>query len=307
LDPAFFRDGDARNARLNSIPIFKMNTTRGIFETFPNQPGDRKDSPFSVASQSESGQPAAQQSPFSALEKQSSPFTVVDDDAGAKSAEFGKPAKLPERKKSDSPFQVAEPSEGFGFVAPAPAASPFETPPPVPAYPPLSTPAESAAAFPFSSPPQFPAPAPQAFAAAAPSAANVPSAFTPAPQAPVSQPDSGDFLSDSSSIRQLELRAIFGVDRELSADEILQRARALSGIRGLARVGAKEMATIEGLKNLLPSLGLGGGPLKLYSGSVPIDFIREGPVVLAIQTDGSFAPGVRETLMIVARELGRLG
>jgi hypothetical protein len=262
-----------------------------------------------VATQSENGQPAAQQSPFSALDKQSSPFTVVDDAAGAKPAEFGKPAKLPERKKSDSPFQVAEPSEGFGFVAPAPAAvsSPFETPPPVPASPPLSTPAEPAAAFPFSSPPQFPAPAPQAFTAAAPSAANVPPAFTPAPQVPVSQPDSVDFLSDSSSIRQLELRAIFGVDRELSADEILQRARALSGIRSLARVGPKEMATIEGLKNLLPGLGFGGGPLKLYSGSVPIDFIREGSVVLAIQTDGSFAPGVRETLMIVARELGRIG
>ena len=114
-------------------------------------------------------------------------------------------------------------------------------------------------------------------------------------------------MVESSSIRQLELRAIFGVDRELSADEIMQRAKGLSGIRGLARLGAKEVATIEGLKNLLPSLGLGSGPLKLYSGNVPIEFIREGSVVLAVQNDGSFAPGVRETLMIVARELGRLG
>lgn len=97
------------------------------------------------------------------------------------------------------------------------------------------------------------------------------------------------------------------MDRELSADEILQRARSLSGIRSLARVGARELATIEGLKNLLPSLGFGSGPLRLYAGNVPIDFIREGSVVLAVQTDGSFAPGVRETLMIVARELGRLG
>jgi hypothetical protein len=45
--------------------------------------------------------------------------------------------------------------------------------------------------------------------------------------------------------------------------------------------------------------------LKLYAGSVPLEFIREGPVLLAVQTDGGFAPGVRETLMIVARELGR--
>jgi hypothetical protein len=38
-----------------------------------------------------------------------------------------------------------------------------------------------------------------------------------------------------------------------------------------------------------------------------LEFIREGSVLLAVQTDGGFAPGVRETLMIVARELDRLG
>ena len=87
---------------------------------------------------------------------------------------------------------------------------------------------------------------------------------------------------------------------------MLQRARGLSGIRSLARVGPKEMVIIEGLKNFLPGLGIGGGPLKIHVGSAPLDFIREGPVVLAVQTDGGFAPGVRETLMIVARELGRI-
>ena len=64
---------------------------------------------------------------------------------------------------------------------------------------------------------------------------------------------------------------------------------------------------MDALKNLLPSLGFGSGVLKLYSGSTPLEFIREGPVMLAVQTDGGFAPGVRETLMIVARELGRIG
>jgi hypothetical protein len=254
-----------------------MNTNQGIFESLPSQKGERKDSPFSVV-----GEPPVQ-SPFTALEKPSSPFAVAAD-----ASEF-KPVKLPEKRKTESPFQVAEPTEGFGFEAPAQGASPFAAQPAAPAYPPLSAPAQPAAS-PFSAPPQFPSPA-QAFGAAAPQHVA----------------DSSDFLAESSSIRQLELRAIFGVDRELSADEIMQRARALSGIRGLARVGARELATIEGLKNLLPSLGLGSGPLRLYSGSVPIDFIREGQVVLAVQTDGSFAPGVRETLMIVARELGRLG
>lgn len=272
-----------------------MNTNRGIFETLPNQPGERKDSPFSVAAD------ASVQSPFTALEKPVSPFTVAEDAAGSKTEDPSKPVKLPERRKIDSPFQVAEPSEGFGFEAPAPGSSPFGTKTSA-AYPPLSTGAEPAVS-PFAIPPQFPSTSPQAFGAPAPAAA-IPSAFTPAPH---SAADAGDFISDSASIRQLELRAIFGVDRELSADEILQRARALSGIRNLARVGARELATIEGLKNLLPGLGFGGGPLRLYTGSVPIEFIREGSVVLAVQTDGGFAPGVRETLMIVARELGRLG
>ena len=37
-----------------------------------------------------------------------------------------------------------------------------------------------------------------------------------------------------------------------------------------------------------------------------MEFIREGSVMLAVRTDGGFAPGVRETLMLVARELGRI-
>jgi hypothetical protein len=102
------------------------------------------------------------------------------------------------------------------------------------------------------------------------------------------------------------LRAIFGVDREMTTEEILQRTRALPGIRHIARVGQKDMGTIEGLRNLLPNLGFGSGTLKLYAGSVPLEFIREGSVLLAVQTDGGFAPGVRETLMIVARELGKM-
>jgi hypothetical protein len=91
----------------------------------------------------------------------------------------------------------------------------------------------------------------------------------------------------------------------MSPDEILQRSRALPGMKNIARVGEQDMATIEALKSLLPNLGFGNGGLKLFAGSVPLEFVREGSVMLAVQTDGGFAPGVRETLMIVARELGR--
>lgn len=263
-----------------------MNTNQGIFESLPSQKSETKDSPFSMAGT------AAVQSPFAVLEKPSSPFAVAADAADAK-------AKLPEKRKTDSPFHVAEPPEGFGFEASAPGANPFSTQLGAVTPPPLTSAQAEPAPSPFSVPLQFPS---QATTPATPVTAAP--AFTPSPQ---NASDSGGFLVESSSIRQLELRAIFGVDRELTATEIMQRAKALTGIRRLARLGAKEMSTIEGLNNLLPSLGLGTGPLRLYSGSAPIEFIREGAVVLAIQTDGSFAPGVRETLMIVARELGRLG
>ena len=271
---------------------------------------------------------------------------VVDEPPPLKAADGGQAVKLPDRRKSDAPFQVAEPSEGFGYEAPAKgySAAPFETPPA----------AQPAAASPFSLAPQQPAASPfsaktsrvaspstqaaiAAFgswqepataapvspspgepvssvspAAAAPAVetpvvpAQVPSAFAPVtPSAPAAMDSFDASQSDSFSIRQLELRAIFGVDREMNVEEILQRSRALPGIRNIARVSQQDIGALETLKSLLPNLGFGGGGLKLYSGSVPLEFIREGQVMLAVQTDGGFAPGVRETLMLVARELGR--
>lgn len=329
-----------------------MSNTRGIFESFPNQPATRPDSPFAVV-QDQGAEAMSPVSPFTAVAKSESPFTVVDDSSESRQVESGKPAKVPERRKMDSPFQVAEPSEGFGFEAPPKTfvASPFEAV----AQPAAAAPANSPfapASSPFFAPTQAPAspftvapsvgpsPTTQAALAAfntwqepavqtsapletagpagfAPAASQFPSAFTQsaAPQqaapfatppfTPTTAPAQDDSYSDSFSIRQLELRAIFGVDREMTPDEILQRSRALPGMKNISRVASKDIGTIEAMKTLLPSLGFGGGGLKLYAGSVPLEFIREGSVMLAVQTDGGFAPGVRETLMIVARELGR--
>jgi hypothetical protein len=311
-----------------------MSTNRGIFESFPNPQATRQDSPFAVAQE-----PAAA-SPFAAAPRQDSPFTVVDETRDPQPSEQERPVRLPDRRKAESPFQIAEPMEGFGFEAPAKAYS--EAPFAVPAAPapavisPFSVAPQQAAASPFATEPNrgpspstqaaiaafanfqeapAAAPVPQAFAQPAqvfaPPApvtyAAVPAAFAPAPQAapaaqlPVSEPQ-----SDSFSIRQIELRAIFGVDREMNPDEILQRSRALPGMRNIARMSPQDIAAVDALKQLLPNLGFGGGELKLYSGSVPLEFIREGSVILAVQTDGGFAPGVRETLILVARELGRL-
>lgn len=317
-----------------------MSTNRGIFESFPNQAATPRDSPFAIV---DDQAPAAHPtSPFAAAPRQESPFSVVDDSANNfRQVEPGRPAKVPERRKPESPFQVAEPTEGFGFESPATAQAsyPFEAPAafaPAAAFP-FSAAPQQAPASPFSAEPVHgPSPSTQAALAAfatwqdAPSAPPAPapaapaapvfsqappSAFAPAPafQSPAPKPAPApaaepfnDSLSDSFSIRQLELRAIFGVDREMNTDEILQRSRALPGMRNIARVNSQDMGTIEALKSLLPNLGFGSGSLKLYAGSVPLEFIREGPVLLAVQTDGGFAPGVRETLMLVARELGRL-
>ncbi|MFT4176909.1 MAG: hypothetical protein QM627_09655 [Luteolibacter sp.] len=292
-----------------------MSTQRGIFENFPTQPSGQQESPFAVV------QDTAAASPFQAVAAKESPFTAIEDPARSG-------GKIPDRRKvGESPFQIPDPKEGFGFeAAPAPqafTASPFEavtSPPPfeaAPASSPFSVPQESR---PAPASPSWPSASPAAttptqaalaaFATPPPPApvqpASVFSTPAPAPAAAAAPSASQENFSDSSSIRQLELRAIFGVDREMTADEILQRSRALPGIRTIARVPTQDIASVEALKGLLTNLGFGGGSLKLYTGSVPIEFIREGNALLAVQTDGGFAPGVRETLMIVARELNRM-
>lgn len=251
-----------------------MSTNRGIFDNFPAPSAPRPESPFEAYCE-----PTA--APMTAT-RMESPFTAAD---------------------------LAEEPDGFGFEAPTTILTPDSAPQPPAGNSPFSV-----------EPPRGPSPATQAAIAAfggrqnsAPSVPQVftqpaPEASTPSPAAPVhvAEVAIGDADSDSFSIRQLELRAIFGVDRELTPDEIFDRCRALRGMRNVARVAPQDMATLEALKQLVPKLGFGSGSLKLYADSVPIEFIREGSVILAVQTEGGFAPGVRETLILVARELDRL-
>ena len=276
-----------------------MSTSRGIFESFPNQ-SPSPASPFGIAADA---RPAPDSFPAA---KKESPFSVVGNDSPQ---DDQKTIRLPERRKpNESPFQISEP-QGFGFeapqalkaspfeAAPSPAplqASPFQMEPPPQAFQP------AASQNPFGGWPQpevAPPSPPQAFAPAPPQ----PAAPTPAAQQPYGDSDN----SDSRSIKQLELRAIFGVDREMTKEEIIQRSRSLPGIRQIARVSESDIAAVDALKQVISNLGFGNSPLKLYSGSVPIEFIREGKTLLAVQTDGGFAPGVRETLMLVARELAK--
>lgn len=282
-----------------------MSMPRGIFETFPNQTppgGEPPASPFAVAQDSPPASPfAVAAAPVQA--KKESPFSVVSE---AEPQDESKTIRLPERKKpSETPFQISEP-QGFGFEAAPQAlkANPFE---------PAAQPQQPAPPSPFTMEQPTPAPAPQPAPAnpfggwpqAEVAPAPTPLAAQPAPTAPAPQLAATETTSDSFQIKQLELRAIFGVDREMTREEIIQRSRSLPGIRHIAPVSENDIAAVEALKQVVSNLGFGGGALKLYSGSVPIEFIREGRTLLAVQTDGGFAPGVRETLMIVARELSR--
>lgn len=286
-----------------------MSTPKGIFEKFTSQATtDSRPtaSPFANAQDSPPASPfaaAAAAAPVQA--KNDSPFSVVGEN---EPQDDQKTIRLPERRKpSDTPFQIAEP-QGFGFEAAPQAlkASPFEAAPqsqPQQPAPPSPFKMEQAAPMPQPSPASPASPFggwPQAEAAPAPfSAPTQPASAQPA------QIASETSHSDSYHIKQLELRAIFGVDREMTKEEIVQRCRSLPGVRQVAVVGERDIAAVDALKQVVANLGFGGGALRLYSGAVPIEFIREGRSLLAVQTDGGFAPGVRETLMIVARELSR--
>lgn len=113
--------------------------------------------------------------------------------------------------------------------------------------------------------------------------------------------------SASAGMQQLEIRAIFGVDHVLDANEIIQKARNLAGIGTVATVGGQEKQALEGFRSAITSLGLGDPEhMELNFGSGSVDFITEGETTLAVLQQGPYAPGVKETLIIVARELSKL-
>lgn len=287
-----------------------MSTGPSIFDPFSTAESNGAANPFSFANE------PPPSSPFAAAPMvPQSPFAAMADDSQERSIpEPGKPAKIPapRPKSADSPFQLAAEANGhFGYEAPSPFSTvPAPTPLPVMQNPfssarPGLTPSPFSAADPAPAAPSWTPPAPVVEpVAVAPVAAFVPSA--PAPQ-PVAAPAPVEDHTPSYSYRQLELRAIFSVDREMTAEEILQRSRSLPGIRHIARINSQEVAQMESLRRTLQTLGFGAGSMRLYCGSVPIEFVREGNTTLAVQTDGGFAPGIRETIMIVARELDKMG
>jgi hypothetical protein len=314
-------------------------SSKGIFDSGSSESGKTAPSPFGMPADDSDSPPP---NPFAAAASQSSPFAVAGDSEADDPvpAEPGMPARLPEKRSApagDSPFSLAEPSEGFGMepsspfggggssfeAGPSPfAAAPAESPAPAPAgevgavptlksETPVAEPEKPAAEVKVESKPEpkveptaawsapepAPEPAPKPAASAAPELAA--SAAAPVAAAVGS-------TVDSTQIRQLELRAIFGVDRELSADEIVQRLQTLAGVRRITRIGPDELGAMDTLRRALAGMANTATPLTLSFGNLPVEFIREGDGVLAVMTDGSFAPGVKETIIIAARELDRM-
>ena len=137
-------------------------------------------------------------------------------------------------------------------------------------------------------------------------AAEVP-VSTPAPFQVPATPAPAQSTSASSGMEQLEIRAIFGVDHALDANEMIQRARSLSGVGTVAAVAGKEQQALADFRSAIKTLGLGDPDLmEINFGSGSVDFIVEGNTTLAVLQQGPYAPGVKETLIIVARELDKL-
>jgi hypothetical protein len=319
-------------------------SSKGIFDSGSSESDKPAPSPFGTPSGDADSSPpspfaaaGSQSSPFAVAGDSKAPAGDLP------MADTGKQAGIPEKPGSPaggaSPFSLAEPSEGYGMEpsspfggggssfesAPSPfAAAPADAPPAKPAgetaavptlkseSPPAEAAKPAAAENPASK--QEPKPEPKPEPKSEPKAAWPPPqepAASPAPAPAASAPAStagavASRVGDHAEIRQLELRAIFGVDRELSADEIVQRLQTLAGVRRVTRIGPEELGAMDLLRRALAGMANTATPLTLSFGSAPVEFIREGDAVLAVMTDGSFAPGVKETIIIAARELDRM-
>lgn len=112
----------------------------------------------------------------------------------------------------------------------------------------------------------------------------------------------------SGAMRQLELRAIFGVNHELTVDEILQRARSLPGVRNISVVEQAGAQALNVLQTSINQIGFADGDsVGLHCPGGMIDFITEGGSTVAILHEGEYAAGVCETLIIACREISKLG
>lgn len=112
--------------------------------------------------------------------------------------------------------------------------------------------------------------------------------------------------SDGGVSYQTQLRAIFGVEGDMDAGEILRHAGGLPGVSQVERVHPRDVQAVEAAQRQLAALSLGLGDLTLSVGGAPVEFIREGEVLLAVKTNGHDVTKPYDTLRMIAKEVDRL-
>ena len=308
-----------------------MSKGNSIFSSPNGSNGEAPANPF--ASLGSGSQKSSAASPFAAAPaaEPESPFGFAAEEAEAAQT------KLPE-KRSQTPMPAAG-DNPFMSAASAPAPKAEAQAPPAaqsPASPFTSESSFEAPARPASagfgsgenplsaSTPEPAAPAPEPARAEQPvsrPAEPAPQQHSPAPTpaaqtrepaaAPMSSPQAAAPPSGGGgggqSTRQLELRAIFGVEGEMTRDQILTRAKGLPGLREVTVVGPAENAAVQTMGEVMARFGFGGsGSWQMSCSGGVVDFISAENATLAVLREGRYSAGVWETLMIVARELGKL-
>ena len=214
------------------------------------------------------------------------------------------------------PVPVSAPRTTAPVPVPAQGLSPRKPEVPAPAE---DTAAAAAAASLPVAPPVTPAPAPPPVKTAAPAPA------TPAGTAAGKIEDLG--FGYHSDLSQMMLRAVYGTDRRLTPSDVVNLAGALPGLAGCVLLAgdhtlasenlhgtpaeafpATARRTLDSLTCLAETLGFGdAGNFTLRSDHGVRTFFLERGVCLAVfHEQPSFLPGVREKLILTARELGAM-
>ena len=107
--------------------------------------------------------------------------------------------------------------------------------------------------------------------------------------------------------KQLAIKAIFGITRELNQAEILKFGSALPGITNLAMAPPMAANAFEEFCSTIEKMGFGdSAAMELSSASGTMDIVSLDGVSMVVKKEGEYRPGVRETLMLLAREISKL-
>lgn len=283
-------------------------------------------SPFGFADEEPSSTPQARLPEKRQPESERVPVLGVNPFSAAPEQSAPQAEATPVQEPTPTPAQQTAPQSPFapsvGFEAPAAPTSEFPAQQSAASVNPLSSASANPLANPLSAQaPEAAAPVREEVVARAPQEAPTPqaqpeaqpqpqpqAAAQAAPVAAASAPSPSASAPRQGSTRQLELRAIFGVEGEMTREEMLQRAKSLPGIRGVSVVGASEMAAVQTIGDVMSRFGYGeSGSWQMTCSGGVVDFVVSEGTTLAVMREGRYGAGVWEKLMILAREMGRLG